>query len=118
MTFTRKPILCSKPPTIDKKQSTMPYVRGINSKDASPKKTAASPKKEETEVAKKDVEVAKKETRNPYAIQGFEDYGKHCFTGRVADKYLKEQGLSVDTLKDPTWVKDRKDAVAAAVLEW
>ena len=56
--------------------------------------------------------------RSPYSIPGFEKYGKHCFSGRVADSYLKQHGSSAAILKDPSWVKDKADLVAAAVLDW
>ena len=55
---------------------------------------------------------------NPSKVPGFEDYGKHVFTGKLADKYLKKQGSSLSILKDPSWVKDSADIVAAAVLDW
>ena len=56
-----------------------------------------------------------KPRRSPYSIPGFEKYGKHCFSGRVADSYLKQHGSSAAILKDPSWVKDKADLVAAAV---
>lgn len=55
---------------------------------------------------------------DPSTVPAFKDFGKHVFTGNVADVYLKKQGISVDTLNDPSWVKTHADAVAAAVLEW
>ena len=47
-------------------------------------------------------------------------YGKHVFTGSLADHYLKKNGGSGAILEDSTWVADRAkaDIVAAAVLEW
>lgn len=50
----------------------------------------------------------------------FKPYGKHVFTGKLADHYLKNNGGSGKILEDPNWVKDRKlaDIVAAAVLDW
>merc|ERR1719253_1476449 len=51
-------------------------------------------------------------------IEAYEDYGKHAFTGKVADDYLKKQGASGDLLKDPSWTKTHSDVVAAAVLDW
>lgn len=48
----------------------------------------------------------------------FSDFGKDLFTGAVADKYLKKQGLSANVLKSPSWVKDHADAVANAVFDW
>lgn len=56
--------------------------------------------------------------KDPTSIPAFKDYGKHVFTGRVADQYLKKQGSSVAILKDPSWVKTHADTVAAAVLDW
>lgn len=55
---------------------------------------------------------------DPSKVPGFEDYGKHVFTGKLADKYLKKQGSSLSILKDPSWVKDHADTVAAAILDW
>lgn len=55
---------------------------------------------------------------NPYANPEFKLYGKHVFTGKVADSYLQRQGSSGAILKDPSWVKSKSDIVAAAVLEW
>jgi len=54
----------------------------------------------------------------PSSIPSFQDFGKHVFSGPVAQKYLKKQGCSLSTLKDPTWVKTHADEVAAAVLDW
>lgn len=34
-------------------------------------------------------------------IEAYDDYGKACFTGAVADEYLQKQGASGDLLKDP-----------------
>merc|ERR1719253_1878547 len=51
-------------------------------------------------------------------IEAYEDYGKHAFTGKVADDYLKKQGASGDLLKDPSWTQTKSDVVAAAVLDW
>jgi len=51
-------------------------------------------------------------------IEAYEDYGKACFTGAVADEYLQKQGASGDLLKDPSWTKTHSDVVAAAVLDW
>merc|ERR1719253_1383849 len=51
-------------------------------------------------------------------IEAYEDYGKHAFTGKVADEYLQKQGASGDLLKDPSWTKTHSDVVAAAVLDW
>jgi len=48
------------------------------------------------------------------------DYGKHVFTGAVADEFLSKHGGSGAILDDPSWVEDRSlaDLVAAAVLDW
>jgi len=51
-------------------------------------------------------------------IEQYEDFGKHVFTGKVADTYLLKHGASGDVLKDPKWVTDHADVVAAAVLDW
>ena len=51
-------------------------------------------------------------------IEAYEDYGKHAFTGKVADDYLKKQGASGDLLKDPSWTQTKSDVVTAAVLDW
>ena len=51
-------------------------------------------------------------------IEAYDDYGKACFTGAVADEYLQKQGASGDLLKDPSWTKTHADVVAAAVLDW
>jgi len=56
--------------------------------------------------------------KDPLTVPEFKDYGKNVFTGKVADGYLKKYGASVDTLKDPNWVNENSDAVAAAILEW
>jgi len=56
--------------------------------------------------------------KDPLTIPEFKDYGKNVFTGKVADGYLQKYGVSVDTLKDPKWVEESADAVAAAILEW
>ena len=56
----------------------------------------------------------------PAAGDVFKSYGKHVFTGSLADHYLKKNGGSGAILEDTTWVSDRAkaDIVAAAVLEW
>jgi|AntRauTorckE5430_2_1112549.scaffolds.fasta_scaffold05515_3 hypothetical protein len=59
-----------------------------------------------------------KTDKDPYSVPGFENYGKHCFTGKLADKYLRKHGSTATLLKDPKWVKDEADVVAAAVLDW
>mmetsp|Transcript_48044 Transcript_48044/g.57936 ORF Transcript_48044/g.57936 Transcript_48044/m.57936 type:complete len:89 (-) Transcript_48044:1926-2192(-) len=45
-------------------------------------------------------------------------YGKHVFTGQVADDYLKQHGSSGAILKEHSWVKNHADVVASAMLEW
>jgi hypothetical protein len=50
--------------------------------------------------------------------ESFQEYGKHVFSGAVADEYLKMHGASVALLKDPTWVQHSSDTVAAAVFDW
>jgi glutamine synthetase len=51
-------------------------------------------------------------------LDQFNDFGKHVFTGKVADQYLAKHGGSGDMLKDPTWVKKHSDTVAMAVFDW
>ncbi len=52
------------------------------------------------------------------STEAYDDYGKHVFTGSVADEYLKKHGASGDLLKDPSWTQNNADAVANAVLDW
>jgi glutamine synthetase len=52
------------------------------------------------------------------SLDAYEEYGKHVFTGKVADTYLKKHGASGEILKDPSWTKTHADVVAAAVLDW
>lgn len=52
------------------------------------------------------------------SLAQFSDYGKHVFTGKVADEYLARHGASKAVLDDPTWVQTHKDAVANAVFDW
>ena len=54
------------------------------------------------------------------SFEKLKPYGKHIFTGRLADYYLTKHGGSGKMFKDPSWVQDRKqaDIVAAAVLDW
>ena len=59
-----------------------------------------------------------KTDKDPYSVPGCEHYGKHCFTGKLADKYLRKHGSSADILRDPKWIKNEADVVAAAVLDW
>jgi len=56
--------------------------------------------------------------KDPLTVPQFQDYGKNVFTGKVADGYLQKHGVSSDVLKDPKWVEEQADVVAAAVLEW
>jgi len=58
------------------------------------------------------------QTRGLASIDAYEEYGKHCFTGTVADHYLKKHGSSGAVLKDPSWTKNHADVVAKAVLDW
>jgi len=62
--------------------------------------------------------AAKSFSKDPLTVPGLEDYGKNVFTGKVANKYLEKYGENGDTLKDPTWVTNKSDAVASAILEW
>ena len=57
-------------------------------------------------------------TRTFASLEQFDDFGKHVFTGKVADTYLAKHGGSGDILKDPTWVKNHADVVANAVFDW
>jgi glutamine synthetase len=52
------------------------------------------------------------------SLDAYEEYGKHVFTGKVADTYLKKHGASGEILKHPSWTKTHADVVAAAVLDW
>ena len=54
------------------------------------------------------------------ATDTFKSYGKHVFTGNLADYYLKKNGGSLAMMEDPSWVSDRSkaDIIAKAVLEW
>ena len=56
--------------------------------------------------------------RGMASLDAYEDYGKHLFTGKVADEYLQKHGASADLLKDPSWTETHSDVVAAAVLDW
>jgi hypothetical protein len=56
--------------------------------------------------------------KDPTSIPAFKDYGKHVFSGKIADQYLKKQGASGAILKDSSWVRTHADVVAAAVLDW
>lgn len=60
----------------------------------------------------------KPKPKDPSQMEEFKTYGKHQFSGKVADEYLKKQGSSAAILKDPSWVKTSADIVAAAVLDW
>jgi len=57
-------------------------------------------------------------TRAFASLDAYADYGKHLFTGKVADEYLKKHGSSGDILKDPSWVNNHADTVANAVFDW
>jgi hypothetical protein len=54
------------------------------------------------------------------ATNVFKPYGKHVFTGKLAEHYVTKHGGSATTMADSSWVKDRKqaDIVAAALLDW
>eukprot|EP00957_Ditylum_brightwellii_P048215 3659006-Ditylum_brightwellii.AAC.1 len=56
--------------------------------------------------------------RGMASMEAYEDFGKHVFSGTVADEYLKKHGASGDILNDPTWTQTHADTVAAAVLDW
>ncbi len=62
--------------------------------------------------------LKKGDKSGPSSVPMFKDYGKHVFTGKVAEKYLKKQGSNSAILADASWVKTDADTVAAAVLEW
>jgi hypothetical protein len=53
----------------------------------------------------------------PVSMEG---YGEHCFTGVVADKYMKKNGGEGSWLESAAWTTDNAKAeiVAAAVLQW
>ncbi len=51
-------------------------------------------------------------------ISSSDDYGKHVFSGEVADSYLTKQGLPAGLLNDPSWTTASSNKVAAAVMEW
>ena len=52
------------------------------------------------------------------SLEAYDDFGKHLFTGKVADEYLSKHGASGDILKNPSWVKTHADVVANAVFDW
>jgi glutamine synthetase len=52
------------------------------------------------------------------SLDAYDHYGKHLFTGKVADEYLRRHGASGDLLKNPSWVKTDADTVAKAVFDW
>lgn len=56
--------------------------------------------------------------RGMASTEAYDEYGKHVFTGSVADAYLQKHGASGDVLKNPSWTKTHADVVAAAVLDW
>ena len=82
--------------------------------------TAAPPAAVTASVAPAAPEVAYDGAPMKPATEVFKTYGKHVFTGSLADYYLKKNGGSGAILEDPSWVKDsaKADIVAAAVLEW
>lgn len=53
----------------------------------------------------------------PASADGF---GENVFRGAVAERYLKDHGLSLETLSDPSWCQDplTADAMACAVRAW
>jgi hypothetical protein len=51
------------------------------------------------------------------SISAYEDYGKHLFTGNVADEYLKKYGSRAHILNDSSWTITHSDIVANAVLD-
>ena len=56
-------------------------------------------------------------TQQPSLSEG---YGEDVFKGAVADKYLKEQGLTCKDLDDYTWINDKAkpDQIAKAMMCW
>jgi glutamine synthetase len=62
--------------------------------------------------------ISRAGVRSFSALDAYSDYGKHVFTGKVAEEYLSKQGASGDILKDPNWVNTHADTVAAAVFDW
>lgn len=52
------------------------------------------------------------------SLEAYEEYGKHVFTGKVADTYLQKYGASADLLSDSKWTATHADVVANAVLDW
>ena len=64
-----------------------------------------------------DPSVSWRSFSQPHLSAGF---GEDLFKGAIADKFLKEQGLSAAVLDDPSWVKDvaTADKIAKAVLTW
>jgi len=62
--------------------------------------------------------VAAPSVRGFASTELYDDYGKHAFTGKVADEYLKKHGASGDILKDASWTETHADVVANAVLDW
>lgn len=57
-------------------------------------------------------------SRKLASISSYEEYGKHLFTGKVADGYLKRHGSGAYILEDPSWISTHSDIVAASVLDW
>lgn len=62
--------------------------------------------------------AAAPQPKTPADIEEFKLYGKHVFTGRVANEYLKKYGQSHTLLKNAEWTQTHADVVAAAVLDW
>lgn len=56
--------------------------------------------------------------RGMASLEAYEEYGKHVFTGKVADTYLQKYGASADLLSDSKWTATHADVVANAVLDW
>jgi len=69
-------------------------------------------------ISRRMAKVAVGNVRTMASLEPYQDYGKHVFSGAVADEYLKKHGASGDLLDDPSWVKHSADTVAAAVLDW
>mmetsp|Transcript_7259 Transcript_7259/g.26711 ORF Transcript_7259/g.26711 Transcript_7259/m.26711 type:complete len:737 (-) Transcript_7259:1365-3575(-) len=57
-------------------------------------------------------------TKASIGTENFDNYGKHCFRGNVAEKYLSKYGLKASILDTPDWTSSKADEVAAAVLDW
>lgn len=82
-----------------------------------PKRAAAVARRQ----AKQAANVATQAVGNALVAPATTDgLGENVFSGSVAEPYLQKHGLSLDTLKDPTWCQDsaKADAMASAVLDW